>query len=178
MRQSFEYIDCHKLWSRYYESSMATLRARNQLDSLIRELHKTEIRISYVGEVYKNLRDNAGVTRMDRIKKLRKFDLTQVTYEGKFAISKQDYLGLIQHRKDLNILIAHYKKEWNRAVTRMNRYLMAYRTVLEFAKTTSDDAVVLQKYPVAIIITDNKLGKFDVWYDKQEDGKFHKIINM
>jgi hypothetical protein len=111
-------------------------------------------------------------------RKRGRIDITHVTYEGKLALSKHDYLELIQHRKDLNILITYYKKEWHSVITRMNRYLMAYRRILGYTKTINNDAHFISEYPVAIRITNTKLGKFDVLYDKLEDGEYHKIIHM
>lgn len=179
MKENLEHITCGKLWKRYHDASIATRDAKNHLDNIIMELHKTETRLDYVGGVYKNLYENAGITRLKRMRSRRgRIDITHVTYEGKLALSKHDYLELIQHRKDLNILITYYKKEWHNVITRMNRYLMAYREVLEYAKSINNDAHFISEYPVAIRITNTKLGKFDVLYDKLEDGEYHKIIHM
>lgn len=179
MKENLEHITCDKLWKRYHGASMATQDAKNHLDRLIMELHKTETRLDYVGGIYNNLYKNAGTTHLDRMKKMRgRIDLTHVTYEGKLVLSKHDYLELIQHRKVLNILITHYKKEWHNAITRRNRYLMAYRKVLGYAKSINNDAHFISEYPVVIRITNTKLGKFDVLYDRQEDGSYNKVIHM
>jgi hypothetical protein len=55
---------------------------------------------------------------------------------------------------------------------------MVYREVLKYAKAINNDAHFISEYPVAVLITKPKLGKFDVLYDRQEDGSYNKVIHM
>lgn len=143
-----EKLTVEQLWSRYRDSSMKVYPLKCHLNSLISDLHKTEIRIDYTKYMFNYFYRNADPKVIDQVKtfRTRPLKLYPISITNKLVVSGYDFRQLKQQRKDISILIKHYKKEYQENLIRMNRYLTLYRKSVSIAKESKCDIASFEVY--------------------------------
>ncbi len=155
-----------QLWKKWCKACEAELNSRFILNQYLYDLHTVDIQVHQMKIVHDNVLNCAGPKVIKSLKQNRYVSSNEIatqTWRSQVMIANRDYFSLIQKRKDLNILVKHYKKQHQKNEIRKTRLYHAYKRMLEYAKTINTDSKFLQDFPVMITeYPESKNGRFMV----------------